>query len=162
MSKPIPLTILDTILDGLYLTIEIVCKLVLLTMVIIISYTVFGRFILNRTPTWGEELSIFCMVWLAVLGSALAVRNGIHIRMTIIDYLIPEGLKVWVHRGAYLVIMFVGFVFLFAGSALFELDKGSIIGALGISRKWLALALPVGGASQILMVIARFRRGGWA
>ena len=152
---------LDRILDGIYAVLDVSCKLLLLAMVVIISYTVFGRFVINRTPTWGEELSIFCMVWLAVVGSSLAVRNGIHIRMTVIEYLIPKSFIPWFHKAAYLLILLVGIALLIAGLTLYDLDRGSIIGALGISRKWLALALPVGGLAHVLMVIARFRRGDW-
>ncbi len=148
-----------TIFDRIYNVIEVLCKLILLAMVLIITYTVFGRFVLNRTPTWGEELSIFCMVWLAVLGSSLAVHNGRHIRMTVIDFIVPEKAAKFLHKAAYIVILIVGIVFIYAGIELFELFTDSILGALRISRKWLALALPVGGAAHVLMVIARIVRG---
>lgn len=153
--------LIDRLLDSVYQLIEVICKLLLIAMVFVISYTVFGRFVLNRTPTWGEELSIFFMVWLAVLGSSLAVRNARHIRMTVVDYFLPGKVSVWLHRLSYLLVFGVGVVFLVAGVELYRLFTGSILGALGISRKWLALALPVGGATHMLMVFARLRRGGW-
>ncbi|MDA3949042.1 MAG: TRAP transporter small permease [Spirochaeta sp.] len=152
---------LDRFFDGTYLLIEIACKLLLLTMVLVISYTVFGRFVLNRTPTWGESLSIFCMVWLAILGSSLAVRDGRHIRMTIIDFVVPPRVAIVLHKLAYVIVFAVGVACILGGIALFELFSGSIIGALGISSKWLALALPVGGVVHVLMFVARLRRGGW-
>lgn len=153
--------VIDRFLDGTYVVIEIACKILLLMMVLVISYTVFGRFVLNRTPTWGEELTIFFMVWLALLGSSLAVRDGRHIRMTIIDFVVPPGVAVLLHKLAYLIVFFVGVACVAGGVALFELFSGSIIGGLGISSKWLALSIPVGGALHILMSLARLRRDGW-
>lgn len=153
--------LVDDAFDFLYEAIELACKIILLAMVIVITYTVFGRFVLNKTPTWGEELSIFLMVWLAVLGSSLAVRNGTHIRMTIIEFLLPKAITVWLHRLAYGLVLVVGLVLFFAGVELYELFGDSILGALRISRKWLALALPVGGIANVLMCLARFRRGNW-
>lgn len=161
MDSFIDLPTVDKAFDRLYGAIEFTCKMILLAMVLVITYTVFGRFVLNRTPTWGEELSIFLMVWLAVLGSSLAVRNGIHIRMTIIEFILPKGITVWLHRLAYVLIFAVGLVMLFAGMELYELFSGSILGALRISRKWIALALPVGGVANMLMCLARLRRGDW-
>ena len=155
------LKLMDIIFDWIYKSIELICKLILLFMVVIITYTVFGRFVLRHTPTKGEELSIFLMVWLAILGSSLAVRNGIHIRMTIINYLLSKKISIWIHKSAYGLIFLIGFILTFAGYRLFELFSGSILGALNISRKWIALALPLGGACHMLMSFARIRRGNW-
>lgn len=152
---------LDWVLNGTYRMIEIVSRVLLLVMVGSISYAVFGRFILSRSPSWAEELSIFCMVWLAILSSALAVRDGTHIRMTIITYLVPEKISGYLHRLSYVLLFVIGIVFVFAGAQLYDLFRPSVLGVLRISTKWLALVFPVAGVAHILMVIARIRRAGW-
>lgn len=153
--------LVDKLLNGLYLIIETICKLLLFVMVSVIAYTVFMRYVLNNTPTWGEGLSTFLMVWLALLGSSLAVRDGRHIRMTVIEYFIPKKAAQILHMSLHLLILLVGFVWIADGLKLYELFSMSIIGALGISSKWQALALPVSGTALVAMLFARFRRGKW-
>lgn len=153
--------IIDKILDSIYRAIEIACALLLLVMVFVIAYTVFFRFVLNDTPTWGEQLGIFCMVWIALLGSSLAIRDGRHIRMSIIEYILPAGIAKLLHKLVHLFMLLVGLVFIIDGLQLMELSSMSIMGSLGISSSWLTLSLPVSGTAIIIMLIARFRRQQW-
>lgn len=152
---------IDKVFDKLYTAIESVCNILLIAMVLVISYTVFGRFILNDTPTWGEELSIFCMVWVSMLGASLAVRDDRHIRMTIIEYIIPKKFAKILHKLIHLLILIVGLAMLIGGFGLVDLYSMSRMSALGISSKWLALSIPVSGAAILIMLIARFRRAEW-
>ena len=161
MDSPKDWALVDKLLNGLYVIIETICKLLLFVMVSVIAYTVFMRYVLNNTPTWGEGLSTFLMVWLALLGSSLAVRDGRHIRMTIIEYVIPKKAAKILHMTLHLLILLVGMVWIIDGLSLYDLFTMSIIGALGISSKWQALALPVSGTAVLIMLIARFRRGKW-
>ena len=148
----------DASLDAVYWLLEILCRLLLLGMVFVVAYAVFGRFVLNRTPTWAEELAIFFMVWLSFMSSAIAVRDGKHIRMTIISYFLPEKVTTVMHVFSYLMILGIGVLFIFAGMHLYELFTPTILGVLRISGKWMALVIPVSGVAHILMCFARFRR----
>lgn len=148
----------DMALEGVYWFLEHLSRLLLLLMVVVVSYAVFGRFVLNNTPTWAEELAIFCMVWLAFLSSAIAVHDGTHIRMTIISYFLPKKATEVMHVFSYVMILAIGFLFIIAGMQLYELFAPTILGVLRISGKWMALVIPVSGIAHILMGFARFRR----
>jgi len=148
----------DTILESIYWFLEHFCQLLLLVMLVVVSYAVFGSVVLNNTPSWAEELAIFCMVWLAFLSSALAVHDGTHIRMTIISYFLPKKATKVMHVFSYVIILAIGFLFIFAGMQLYELFAPTILGVLRISSKWMALVIPVSGIAHILMCFARFRR----
>lgn len=148
----------DSFLTVVYWMLDMSCRILLLGMVVVVSYAVFGRFVLSNTPTWAEELAIFCMVWLSFISSAIAVRDGKHIRMTIISYFLPEKVTTVMHVFSYLMILGIGVLFIFAGMHLYELFTPTILGVLRISGKWMALVIPVSGAAHILMCLARFRR----
>ncbi len=51
-------------------------------MIIIIVYQVFGRYVLNKAPSWTEEIARFCLVWMSFLGAALIVKYKTSIRVT--------------------------------------------------------------------------------
>jgi TRAP-type C4-dicarboxylate transport system permease small subunit len=53
---------------------------------------VFGRFVLNKTPQWGEEVALLNMVWLSMVSAVLAEMDDNHIRMNIIDRLLNKKL----------------------------------------------------------------------
>jgi len=149
----------DSFLDMAYKIIEVFCQLLLVAMVLVISYAVFGRFVLNRTPAWAEESAIFCMVWLSFISSALAVRDGTHIRITIANYFLPTKITTAMQLSSYLMILVIGVLFIIAGMQLYELFLPTVLGVLRISAKWMALVIPVSGVAHILMVFALFRRG---
>lgn len=50
----------------------------LVAMTAIVAWTVFGRYVLNATPTWGEPTSLFLMLWFILLGGAVGVRELDH------------------------------------------------------------------------------------
>ncbi|MFN3672877.1 MAG: TRAP transporter small permease, partial [Bosea sp. (in: a-proteobacteria)] len=50
----------------------------LVAMTAIVAWTVFGRYILNATPTWGEPVSLFLMLWFILLGGSVGVRELDH------------------------------------------------------------------------------------
>ena len=50
----------------------------LIAMTAIVAWTVFGRYVLNATPTWGEPASLFLMLWFILLGGSVGVRELDH------------------------------------------------------------------------------------
>jgi len=51
-------------------------------MTLFILYSVFMRYVLNRAPTWSEELTRYIMVWAALLGMGIASRYNKHIGLS--------------------------------------------------------------------------------
>jgi TRAP-type C4-dicarboxylate transport system permease small subunit len=61
----------------------------LIGMTIAVSWQVFGRYVLNSTPTWTEALSIQLMGWFILLGAAVGVREGYHLGFDILRIALP-------------------------------------------------------------------------
>ena len=79
--------------DWLYKGTMFICKLLLVADILVVCFTVLGRYVsFIPDPTWTEEITLTLMSYMAVLSGALAIRRGAHIRMTAFDRYLPEKL----------------------------------------------------------------------
>jgi TRAP-type C4-dicarboxylate transport system permease small subunit len=63
-----------------------ICVALTLVMLIVLSLSVFSRYVLNISISWAEELSIFCLIWLTYFGSVLAVQKRRHLRVLVTEF----------------------------------------------------------------------------
>jgi TRAP-type transport system small permease protein len=59
-------------------TVETLVAAIFAAMVLIGFFQVFSRFVLNKTPSWSEEIQIFGHIWLIFLAIPIAYRRGAH------------------------------------------------------------------------------------
>lgn len=77
----------------IYQVIKWSCITFLLIQVFIIVFVVFGRFILNITPRWGEEVALLSMVWLATFSEIIAEIDNQNIKINLFDKLLSTNGK---------------------------------------------------------------------
>jgi len=58
--------------------VELLVAAIFGAMVLIGFLQVFSRFVLNKTPSWSEEIQIFGHIWLVFLAIPIAYRRGAH------------------------------------------------------------------------------------
>jgi len=63
------------VIDG---AVETLVAAIFAAMVLIGFFQVFSRFVLNKTPSWSEEIQIFGHIWLVFLAIPIAYRRGAH------------------------------------------------------------------------------------
>ena len=61
--------------------------------VAIVAYQVFGRYVMNDSPTWAENLALVLILYVTLIGAAVGVRDAGHIGMESLLVLVPEGLR---------------------------------------------------------------------
>lgn len=117
----------------------------LVAMTVIVAWTVFGRYILNSTPTWGEPASLFLMLWFILLGGAVGVREMDHMGFDVALFYAQgawKNLLVFVNEA--LVSVF-GLAMVFFGWQLADKVWGDRIAMIGISKGWDYVPIVVGG-----------------
>lgn len=132
----------------------VLCKLCLLVQIAVVTVVVAGRYLFSWTPGWGEGLALFCMVWFGLLSGGLAVRGNQHIRMEIIEKLLPPRANRVLDGIGHLVSMAFGLCLAVAGYRLAFMTRNSVITGLGIRTSWISASVAVCGALIILMGIA--------
>ena len=132
---------MDTALDSLT-----AASMAILT--IDVTWQVITRFILKNPSNWTEELATFLMIWVGLLGAAVALNRGAHLG---IDYFVgkfPVRKRLFTELFAYFCVAFfsVG-VMLIGGIRLVSvtLARGQLSPALKIPMGYVYLAVPIAG-----------------
>jgi TRAP-type C4-dicarboxylate transport system permease small subunit len=111
---------------------------------------VFSRYVIVRTFTWYDEIARGCFVWLTFLGAAVGVKRHAHFRLhVVVDHLSPPLRRLTVILLPLVVIMF-GSVLIQQGLVFLELGKFQQTPVMGLSKMWIYVAIPIGGALMIL------------
>jgi TRAP-type C4-dicarboxylate transport system permease small subunit len=139
--------------DRIYQVVKYISVAFLLVQVVIISYTVFGRFVLNKTPRWSEELALMCMVWFSVLSASLAERNKAHIRVQLSRLILPVSVMRVIDKINVIVKIVFSLFLIVYGIKFSIMTKGAILPGLDISRSWLHASIPAAGGFLLLTVL---------
>jgi len=65
----------------------------LVAIIACVSVQVFGRYIMNDTPTWAEALAMVLVLYVTMLGAAVGVRDAGHIGMESLLVLVKEHVR---------------------------------------------------------------------
>lgn len=142
---------LEKIFNGIFSFVESVCKVMICIQIISVTIVVIGRYVFNITPAWGEELTLFCLVWMCLTGAALPLRNNGHLQMTLIDrFCSPKELNIIEIVGDILIAVFSIVVFI-SGVVTTRQVSRTLLYGIRISKGFLYLAVPV---SMLLFLLA--------
>lgn len=121
----------------------------------VMLYQVFLRYILDVSTTWQDEVSRYLVVWGALIGSAVAIRDNEHIRVDILYQYFSEAAKRIIDFFANLA-MLIFFIFLIIFGFILVKDK-FISGQASYSgfKLWIIfIALPLSGVLMLLQTLA--------
>ncbi|MCI8659938.1 MAG: TRAP transporter small permease [Lachnospiraceae bacterium] len=148
----------ERIFDTLFGIVKSICKVMLCVQVISVTIVFVGRYFFNVTPAWGEELTLFCLVWLSLMGASLPIRTGGHLHVTLLDFLCkPKTLARIDTIGDVLTIVFCGVIFV-AGLAMTKQVSGTILHGIRISKGFLYAAVPTSMVFYLLALFDKYYR----
>ncbi|CAO3438968.1 TRAP transporter large permease [Azospirillum endophyticum] len=142
----------------LRLSVETVAAAMVVAEVILLFVGIVARAVFKNPIIWSDELASILFLWLAMLGSALAVQRETHMRLTFFVLMMPHRLRVWTETLA------VGAMALFLAIILhpavdYVQDQSFVeTPALGWSGIVRALAIPVACGVALLSCVLRLFR----
>lgn len=82
----------DPPLDGMARVASAISGVCLVVLIVIFGWLVFGRYALNETPTWVEQVGLLLVVVIAFFSAAVGVRENTHLNVTaLVAFLPPRG-----------------------------------------------------------------------
>lgn len=70
-----------------------VASLALVLLIASFGWLVFGRYVLNSTPTWVEQLALLLICYITFLGAAVGVKEDTHLGVTLFRDILPIELN---------------------------------------------------------------------
>lgn len=162
-TSPI-LTVLERALDHISTVCLVIASIALITLISTFGWLVFGRYVLNVTPTWVEQLALLLICYIAFLGAAAGVKEDTHIGVTLFRDMLPFGPQKVVMIFIDIVLATFGAIMLIAGTALMKFGWGTSLPMLDIPESFRTLAITSCGAlilifsgTRALVRILKFR-----
>ena len=127
-----------------------VASIGLVTLVVTFGWLVFGRYVLNDTPTWVEQVSLLLVMVIAFLGAAAGVHNHTHLSVVIFRNIVPS----WV-RTIFVIISDVlmagfGIMMFWYGIELTKFKWTAMIPLIDLPEGLRSLPLTISGALVFL------------
>ena len=129
----------------------------LIAMVGVISWQVFGRFVLNSSPSWTEQAAMILMIWYVFFAAAAGVWECFHIRIEMLEQRLSASLTRKLRIAIHALVAMFGLVLLVYGAQLAWLVRDFVVPSLGISRGIAYLPMPFAGLLTIIFSIGRIR-----
>jgi len=138
--------------------VEIVSEILLVVMTIIVIWTVFSRYFLNKTPAWGEETALLCMVWFGFLSMAIGVRDNRHIAVDLVVKNLPASAKAFLSVINKILILIFAVFMIVEGTKMSIVATKNYLPGIKLNSSILYAPVPVSGAAIIYYILTSFFR----
>ena len=125
----------------------------LLVIVVIVGYQVFGRYVMNSSPTWAENLALVLILYVTLIGAAVGVRDAGHIGMESMLVLLPERLRNRLEMVIHVVVAVFGVAMVYNGIVLGSSVSSYKLANIQLSEGWRYVPLVASGALIVLFSI---------
>lgn len=125
-------------------------------LVVVVLWGVFTRYVMSEQAKWSEELARFLLIWISLLGGAVAFGEKAHLG---VDYFVgkfdPTARKFITIAGQLVVLFFAIALFIVGGSRVvsIQLSLGQATPALGWAMGYVYLPLPIAGVFIVLFTV---------
>lgn len=135
---------------------DVVLIIAVVLLVLDVVWGVFTRYVMGEQAKWTEELARFLLVWVSLLGGAVAFGIKAHLG---VDYFVgkfdPDVRKLLALFTHGVVLFFAAAVFVYGGGRVVSdaLAMEQMTPALGLKMGHVYLALPIAGLFMMLFTI---------
>ncbi|WP_298298773.1 TRAP transporter small permease [uncultured Litoreibacter sp.] len=157
-TRPAFLRYMDALLDLLARICVLLAGVAIVVMTAIFAWLVFGRYVLNDTPTWVEQVSLLLVMVIAFLGAAAGVHNHTHLSVVVFRNIVPPRVRtVFVVISDLLLAGFGGMMFWY-GIELTKFKWNALIPLIQWSEGLRSLPMTISGVLVFLFATGHLIR----
>jgi TRAP-type transport system small permease protein len=128
----------------------------LVAIIVIVALQVFGRYVLNSSPTWTESVALVLILYVTLIGAAVGVRDAGHIGMDSFLTLLPTSLQQIIALAVHVLVAIFGAAMLYNGWILGASVAAYKLPNIPLSEAWRYVPLTTSGAMIVLFSIEHF------
>ncbi|MBO6835750.1 MAG: TRAP transporter small permease [Alphaproteobacteria bacterium] len=132
-----------------------ICLVVLIS---VLGWLVFGRYVLNATPTWAEQVGLLMVLYITFLAAAVGVHRDSHLSVEMFRISVPAKLRKALHVLSDLLMVGFGGLMAFYSWELVLFGWSTKVALLGIPESFRSLSMVIGGALICLFALSRLAR----
>jgi TRAP-type C4-dicarboxylate transport system permease small subunit len=119
----------------------------------IFGWLVYGRYVLNSTPTWVEQVSLLLIVLIGFLGASVGIYRKTHLGVSYFKDHSPRPIRRFFEFASYIMLGVFGALMMYYSYGLMLFKWGSEIPLLGISEGFRAIPIMLCGGLTMLYCI---------
>lgn len=144
----------DKFLDRASAISVVITGVFLVVLTAIFGWLVFGRYVLNATPTWVEQVALLLVVYIGFLGAAVGIHKKTHLGVSVFCEICPRPVqKVFALLSNTLMLCF-GVIMVIYGFKLTMFKWGTEISLIHISEGFRTVPIFVSGFFIVLYSIS--------
>ena len=162
-SQPTYINKMNAVSDSISRLCIFLAAISLVAMTVFYVWLVYGRYVLNNTPTWVEQVSLLLVMVITFLGAAVGAHQHSHLSVVVFRNIVPKTVRnVFVIITDLLMIGFGSMMFWF-GIELTKFKWNTLIPLIQVSEGLRSLPLTICGALLFLFSIGHLIRllTGW-
>jgi TRAP-type C4-dicarboxylate transport system permease small subunit len=141
------------LLDKIAYVCNIITGIALIVMTVIFSWLVYGRYVLNSTPTWVEQVSLLLVVLIGFLGAAIGIHRNTHLSVSYFRDKMPLFLKITFDLITHFMLMIFGYIMMIYSYKLVIFKWSTQIPLINIPEGLRAVPIMVCGGLILLFSI---------
>lgn len=148
----------DKSLDALAAICRLLTGVGLVVLTLIFGWLVFGRYVLNDTPTWVEQMSLLLIMLITFLGAAVGIHEGTHLGVSYFRDVASPRVKLVFAVATDLTLALYGGAMAWYGYQLVLFKWRAAIPLLGLPEGLRAIPLAVAGGLIFLFCVGHLIR----
>jgi len=157
-DAPAFLVFMDKALDLIATLCRIITGVAIVVLTVIFSWLVYGRYVLNATPTWVEQVSLLLVILIAFLGAAVGIHENTHLSVAAFRTTVPAKLRLVFVVITDLLVAGFGFLMLRYGATLTAFKWDSDIPLINVPEGLRTLPLTISGGLILLFTLGHLLR----
>lgn len=159
-QSPAPdlVTRMDAVLDAIAMICRILTGVALVVLTSIFGWLVYGRYVLNATPTWVEQVALLLVMTIAFLGAAVGVHDNYHLSVTALRSIVPPKVRLALIAASDVMLAGFGTLMLWYGFKLTVFKWGSLIPLIQVPEGLRSLPMTIGGGLILLFTLGHLIR----
>jgi TRAP-type C4-dicarboxylate transport system permease small subunit len=153
VKSPQSKSVFDKLLDLFSYINTVITGIAMVVMTAIFGWLVFGRYVLNATPTWVEQVSLLLIVYIGFLGASVGVHQKTHLGVSVFREMSPRPVRRLFDFLIHLILGGFGVLMTIYGYKLTRFKWSAEIPLLRISEGWRSLPIILSGVLIFLYSI---------